>query len=173
MDLILTLSGNVIISFPLFVSAGSRHLSEERRKVGRNTMKRKSKQKQIRVINSSKSLICLAIVSRDSSSQNENYVIMYSPSFRFKPVWLAVFSSLDNKRRNVDIHFIMNGDWCSQTPKRMDIHNTNMTDVALIWLVSYYTSCNMFVWITGQRLSHCSLKVSCLLIVTGLSHWSL
>lgn len=34
MDLILTLSGNVIISFPLFVSAGSRHLSEERKDVG-------------------------------------------------------------------------------------------------------------------------------------------
>ncbi len=95
-------------------------------------MKRKSKQKQIRVINSSKSLICLAIVLSDSSSQNENYVIIYSPSFRFKPVCLAVFSSLNNKRRNVDIHFIMNGDWSSQSPKRMEIHPTNMIDVALI-----------------------------------------
>ncbi len=143
---ILTLSGNVIISFPLFVSAGSRHLSEERKKVGRNTMKRKSKQKQIRVINNSKSLICLAIVLSDSSSQNENSVIIYSPSFRFKPVWLAVFFSLDNKRRNFDIHFIMNGDWSSQTPKRMEIHHKNMIDVAIIWLVSYYTSYNIFVW---------------------------
>lgn len=60
MDLTLTLSGNVIISFPLFVSAWSRHRSEEKKKVGRNIMKTKSKQKQIKVINnSSKSLICL------------------------------------------------------------------------------------------------------------------
>lgn len=43
MDLILTLSGNVIISFPLFVSAGSRHLSEERKDVGKNRERNKNK----------------------------------------------------------------------------------------------------------------------------------
>lgn len=43
MDLILTLSGNVIISFLLFVSAGSRHFSEERREVGKNRERDKNK----------------------------------------------------------------------------------------------------------------------------------
>lgn len=43
MDLILTLSGNVIISFPLFVSAGSRHFSEERMEVEKNREINKNK----------------------------------------------------------------------------------------------------------------------------------